>query len=149
MQIKKRKKKRRSALFLLLAEESGTDKGRELFVGFRTFEVFSPAVIEFHETGMRLITEDDLCITTGLLPITALFCLARSERVFVVVPFVLEVHLVRTRSYDFSREGVMDVFSASDSNVIYAWFGSFLECSGDATDPVADSNMSHNSKDNN
>ena len=52
--------------FLLFIEENRSDEGRELFVWFGSFEVFSPTLVKFHEAGMGLIVKDDLCITTGL-----------------------------------------------------------------------------------
>ena len=134
---------------LLLAEEDGSDEGRELLMGFGTLEVFPPAMVEFHETGMGLVTKNDLGIAAGLCPIAELLCLSLRARVFVVIPFVLDKEFVGSGTGLFSCERVMKMFFLGNRDVVHTLFGGFLECSGDAFDPVADSTMCHNSKRNN
>ena len=140
-------KKRRSA-FLLFVAENGSDEGRELLVGFWVGELCSPTLVEFHETRMGLVADDDLGIAAGFGPITALTCFCGSERVLGIIPFVLDKDLVRTGAYFFAGKRVMEVFLLGDRDVIHSLGSCFLECAGDTIDPVADSKMSHNDKDN-
>ena len=98
---------------------------------------------------MGLVAKDDLRIAAGLLPITSLCFFAGGEGVFVIVPFVLEKDLVGTGTGFFSRERVMEVFLLRDGDVIDSLRSGFLECAGDAIDPVANSTMCHSNKDNN
>ena len=67
---------------------------------------------------------------------------------FVIVPFVFDIHLVGSVSDDLTSERVMVFFPACNGDVIYSLGSCFLECAGDTIDPVADSKMSHNDKDN-
>ena len=145
------KKATEVAVFVRLAfpDEDRADEGRELFVGFGVGELGFPAKVEFHKTRMGLVADDDLRIATGLRPITALTSFCGSERVLGIVPFVLDKDLVRSGTNLFSCERVMEVFLLGDRDVIHTLFGGFLECSGDAFDPVADSAMCHNCKGNN
>ncbi len=87
-----------------------TDEGGELFVGFGVSELCSPTVVEFQETGMGLVTKDDLGITTGLLPVAALLGFSGCERMFVIVPFVLDEDFVWTGTTHLSCERVMEMF---------------------------------------
>ena len=142
-------KKSAEALFLLFAEEGSSNEGRELFMGLRAFEVFSPTIVEFHKTWMGLVAKDDLCISAGLFPIASLACFARGKRMFIVVTFVLDKDLVRTGTGLFTCEWVMEMFFLGDRDVIDSLWSCFFECAGDAIDPVADSAMCHKSKGNN
>ena len=134
--------------FLLFVEENSSDEGRELLVGFGGRELGSPAEVKFHETRMGLVVKDDLGITAGLCPLFMLASLCGSERVFVIIPFVLDKDLVGTGTGFFAGKRVTEMFFLGDRDVIHALFGCFLESAGDAIDPVATSSFCHNGKDN-
>ena len=142
-------KKRPKSLFLLLAEENGSDEWRELFVRIGVGELCFPTEIEFHKTRMGLVTNDYLCVTAGLCPFVELHLFAGSTRMFVIIPFILHKEFVRSGTDFFSRERVMKMFFLGNRDVIHTLFGGFLECAGDAIDPVADSTMCHVSNGNN
>ena len=133
----------------LFTKENRSDKRRKLFVWFGTFEVLFPTVVKFHETGMGVVMDDGLGIAAGLLPIAALTFFTGSQGIFLIIPLVFDVHLVRPVPSNLSSKGVMVCFSTSDRDVVYSLRSRFFECAGDAIDPVADSKMSHNDKDNN
>ena len=98
---------------------------------------------------MGRVADDDLGITTGLLPVAALLGFSGCERMFVIVPFVLDEDFVGTSATHLSCERVMEMFFLGDRDLVHTLFGGFLEGSGYLLEPELRSTMSHNSKGNN
>jgi len=147
--MQEKTKKSAEALFLLLLiEEDSSDEGRELFVGLGVSELSSPTVVQFHKTGMGLVTKNDLGIAAGSLPVRALPGFPRSKRVFVIIPFLLDEDFVRASSHYFSCERITEMFLLCDSDLIHALFSCFFESAGDTDDTELCFKMSHNTKGN-
>ena len=98
---------------------------------------------------MGLVTNDDLGITTGLFPVAALLGFSGCERMFVIVPFVLDEDFVGTGATHLSCERVMEMFFLGDRDFVHTLFGGFLEGSSYFAEPELCSTMSHNNKGNN
>ena len=148
MQVKSTKKRPKSP-FLLLAEEDRSNERRELFVGIGVRKLCPPALVEFHETGMGLVSKDELSITAGLLPIAALGFFTGGKGMFFVVPFALDKDFIGTDADNFSRDGVMEVLLFGNCDLMNALRSCFLESAGDADDTELCCKMCHVTKGNN
>ena len=100
-------------------------------------------MVKFHIPGMVAVADDQLSRLAGFAPFGALGLLVRRKRVFAVIPFVFDIEFVRASTDDFSGKRVMDELFAHDGDMIYAWFGGFLQSAGNTVDSIADSTMCH------
>ena len=81
-------------------------------------ELFPPAGVQFHVSGMCFIINDVFRGNTGFSPFGPLRFFPVRERVPLQVTALLEINLIGSASDNLSGEGVFDMFDPCDGNAV-------------------------------